>query len=84
LSSLHFPAGTEGYDSARSKRTRTPFLNAPVTTDIESCIFGTSDFGGGVGGRLKSKKHSGTNLAVDMDSGAEGSKGVFFGMAEVF
>jgi hypothetical protein len=60
------------------------FLNSTVTTDPDSEVFGRADFGGGGGIRLKFNKNSNTNLAVDFGWGHEGSKGVFFGMSEVF
>jgi hypothetical protein len=60
------------------------FLNSTLTTQPASGVFGGSDFGGGAGVRLKFNKRSSTNLAVDFGWGDDGSKGVFFGMSEVF
>jgi hypothetical protein len=60
------------------------FLNATGTTELESGVFGRTDWGGGIGLRVKFNKHSNANLAIDHGWGDLGSKGFFLGMSEVF
>jgi len=60
------------------------FLNATGTTDEDSGTFGRTDWGGGVGLRVKLNKHSNTNVTIDHGWGKVGSKGFFLGMSEVF
>jgi len=60
------------------------FLNATSTTSPTTQTFSQTDFGGGLGVRIKFNKNSRTNLALDRAWGAAGSKGWFMGMTEVF
>jgi hypothetical protein len=60
------------------------FMNATGTTDENSGTFGRTDWGGGVGLRVKLNKHSNTNVTIDHGWGKAGSKGFFLGMSEVF
>jgi len=60
------------------------FLNGTSTSLPESGVLGRMDYGGGVGLRIKFNKHTNTNLAIDYGFGRSGSKGLFFGMSEVF
>jgi hypothetical protein len=60
------------------------FLNTTTTTEPESGTFGSSDFGGGVGLRIKFNKLSNANLAIDHGWGESGSRGFFLGMSEAF
>ncbi len=54
-------------------------VTAPNTNEFSKVIYGT-----GFGLRIKINKESDTNLAIDYGFGAEGSRGFFFNLNEVF
>lgn len=60
------------------------FLNSSVVTGPTTKGFSKINPGTGFGLRIKINKESNTNLAIDYGFGAEGSRGFFFNLNEVF
>jgi hypothetical protein len=60
------------------------FVNLSTTSAAPGEDFGSPDFGGGAGVRLKFNKRTNTNLAVDAGYGQDESVRLFFGLQEVF
>jgi hypothetical protein len=60
------------------------FVNGTISTSPVSQVFESTDYGGGVGIRIKFNKAARTNLALDRAWGRLGSGGWFMGLAEVF
>jgi hypothetical protein len=59
------------------------FVNASTLSD-RAGVYGEWAVGGGAGLRFKLDKKHGTNIAMDFAWGRNGSKGVWFGLNEVF
>jgi len=60
------------------------FINSSSLTEQHESQFSKINFGTGFGLRIKINKQSNTNLAIDYGFGAEGSRGFFFNLNEVF
>ena len=60
------------------------FINGESFSEPTSNRFEAAAMGYGAGLRLKLNKHSNTNIAIDYGLGANGSKGFFINLGEVF